>query len=114
VFRGTAEASGSVVEVRGRQGEELAVEIDGSLVERVAAAKDLAVGTPPARLRIDGFEFEETFGVSAEALEAFTDFLDDGDSPPWNYAEELLGDGLVDTHFAVTARGRRAIARLQR
>jgi hypothetical protein len=109
VFRGTAEASGSVVEVRGRTGDELAVEIDGSLVERVAAEKDLAVVTPPARLRVDGFEFEETFGASAEALDSLADFLDDGDSAPWDYAEELLGDGLIDTHFAVTARGRRAL-----
>jgi hypothetical protein len=48
--------------------------------------------------------------VSDEALEALADFLDEGGSPPWEYASELLADGLVDVHLALTPRGHRALA----
>jgi hypothetical protein len=110
VFRGTSEA-GSVVEVRGRTGEELAVEIDGSLVERIAGEKDFATVVPSFRFRLDHIEFEEIFSASHEALQALADFVYDGESPPWQHAAELLSDGLIDTHAALTPRGRRALAR---
>jgi hypothetical protein len=110
VFQGRSEA-GAVVKIRGHKGEELAVEIDGSLVERVAAEKDLSLTGPSARFLLDHTEFEETFNASADALAALSDFLDGGTSPPWEFATELLGDGLIDTHFALIPRGRRALAR---
>ena len=65
--------------------------------------------TPPLSFRVDGIEAHETFTASPEALDALDDFLDDGKPPPWDYASELLSDGLIDTHFAVTPRGRRAL-----
>lgn len=40
-FRGVSDA-GSVVEIRGRNGDELDVVVDGSLVERIAANVDVA------------------------------------------------------------------------
>jgi hypothetical protein len=109
-FRGVSDA-GSVADVRGKPDEELAVVIDGSLAERIVAANDLASRHPSLRLRLDDIEFVETFSASADALEALEDFLTDGESPPWEYAPELLADGLIDTHFALTPRGRRALAR---
>jgi hypothetical protein len=111
VFQGRSEVSSSIVEVR-RKGDELQVEVDGSLLERVAAEKDLSVTTPALRFRLNGTEFEETFNASPEALRALADFLDQGGSPPWDYASELLADGLIDVHFDVTPRGRRALAQL--
>jgi hypothetical protein len=48
--------------------------------------------------------------ASADALEALATFLAKGESPPWEYVEELLSDGLIDTHAALTPRGRRALA----
>jgi hypothetical protein len=112
VFQGRSEVAGSTVEVR-RKDDELQVEVDGSLLERVAAEKDLSVRTPALRFRLNGTEFEETFSTSREALQALADFLDrDGSTPPWEYASELLADGLIDVHFDVTPRGRRALARL--
>lgn len=111
VFQGRSEVSGSIVEVR-RKGDELQVEVDGSLLERVAAEKDLSVTTPALRFRLNGTEFEETFNASPDALRALADFLDQGGSPPWDYASELLADGLIDVHFDVTPRGRRALAQL--
>ena len=110
VFRGRSEAR-SIVEIRGKKGEELDVEIDGALAERIAAAKDFAVTAAPARYRYNRSEFRETFSASPDALQALADFLAEGGSPPWQHASELLGDGLIDVHVALTPRGRRALAR---
>jgi hypothetical protein len=113
VFRGRSEVTGSVVEIR-RSGDELRVDVDGSLVERVAAEKDFKATEPVVTFRLDGQEFEELFTVSDEAIQALADFLEGGESPPWEYASELLADGLVDVHFALTPRGRRALASTRR
>ena len=110
VFRGVTDA-GSVVEVRGGKGEELEVWIDGTLTERIAGEKDFSSVTPPLTFRLNSTEAHETFSTSPEALDALADFLaDDGSGPPWDYASELLSDGLIDVHFALTPRGRRALA----
>jgi hypothetical protein len=58
------------------------VEVDGSLIERVAADKDFAATEPVVTFRLNGQEFEELFNVSDEALQALADFLDGGESPP--------------------------------
>ena len=109
VFRGVTEA-GSDVEVRERTDEELEVRIDGALVERVAAEEDFASTVRPLRVRLDRLRAEETFTASREALDALAEFLEGDESPPWDFAPELLADGLVDVHFALTPRGRRALA----
>jgi hypothetical protein len=110
VFRGVSDVSGSIVEVRGEP-DEYTVEVDGALVERIAAAKDFAAW-PEVRFRVVEAEFRETFDASQPALDALGEFLDDeGSSPPWDYASELLADGIVDVHFALTPRGRRALGR---
>jgi hypothetical protein len=109
LFRGVNEAA-SVVEIRRLDDDELRIEVDGSLVERVAAEKDLASSRPGLRIRIDGMEFTETFEAAGEALDALVDFHELGGNPPWEHASELLADGLIDTHFALTARGKRALA----
>ena len=110
LFYGVTDA-GSVVEVRGKKDDELEVRVDGTLTERVAADKDLSSVTPPLSFGVDGIEAHETFAASAGALDALAGFLDaNGEPPPWDHASELLADGLIDTHFAVTPRGRRALA----
>ncbi len=110
VFRGRAEVSGSVVELRGKRGDEYEVVVDGSVAERIVA-NDLP-SDGPYRFRLDGTanEFDELFDVSPEALEALRRFTADGGSPPWDHAPELLSDGLIDTHAGLTPRGRRALA----
>jgi hypothetical protein len=108
-FRGVSEESGSTVEVRRRSDDELEVWVDGSLLERIEGEKDFQVTGRPVRFRVDNFEFRETFAASPEALAALRDFLEDSASPPWDYARELLADGLIDSHFALTPRGRRAL-----
>lgn len=109
VFRGVSEA-GSVVEVRGQKGEELEVRVDGALSERIAGEKDFASVTPPLSFRLNDTKAHETFTASPEALDALADYLVDGKPPPWDHAAELLSDGSIDVHFALTPRGRRALA----
>jgi plasmid stabilization system protein ParE len=108
VFQGVSDA-GSLVEIRGK-GDELEVKVDGTPVERVVAEKDFAVDRPVVRFRLNHSEAEETFSASLDALRALADFLDDGGTPPWQHASELLADGLIDVHFDLTTRGRRALA----
>jgi antitoxin (DNA-binding transcriptional repressor) of toxin-antitoxin stability system len=110
IFRGVSEVTGSVLEVRGKRGEELEVTVDGAPVERIVGEKDFASVTPGLSFRLDGNDYQETFSASAEALDALAGFLDNGRSPPWEHAAELLEDGLVDVHFGLTPRGKRALA----
>ena len=110
VFRGRSEVTGSIVEIRG-SGDELRVEVDGTLVERVAGEEDFASREPVVTFRLNNPEFEEIFEASDEAHQALAEFLDRGESPPWEHASELLADGLIDVHFALTPRGHRALAR---
>ena len=108
-FQGVNDA-GSVVQVRG-QADEYEVWVDGSLQERIAARKDLSVDKPVLHFRWDEKEITETFNASEEALNALAAYrTEQGASPPWEYASELLADGLIDAHFDLTPRGKRAIA----
>jgi hypothetical protein len=106
VFRGASDA-GSVAEVR-RRGDEFQVWVDGALLERVAAEKDFGSRLPGLTFGVDGFEFRETVAASPEAVSALARFVEEGGRPPWEHADELLGDGLVDVNFGVTPRGHRA------
>jgi hypothetical protein len=108
-FQGVTDA-GSTVQILG-QADEYQVWVDGSLQERIAARKDLSVDKPDLRFRWDGKEIAETFNASEEALTALARYrYDPGSSPPWEYASELLADGLIDVHFDLTPRGKRALA----
>lgn len=111
LFKGTASDTGSVAEIRGRKGEELKVFVDGSLVERVPARTPFDWGGSPARYRMNSTEFVETFDAPQEGLDALSAFLDEGGSPPWEHTRELLADGIIDTHWALTPRGQRALRR---
>jgi hypothetical protein len=86
------------------------VSVDGSLVERVVGDKDFEVDVPSARFRLNGNVFLETFNASPAALEALRRFAESAGMPPWDYASELLADGLIDVHFDLTPGGRRALS----
>ncbi len=109
VFRGRSDEL-SEVEVRRNDVGDLDVVVDGSLSVRVAAEKEFTATVPPVRFRLDKTVFYETFAVSDAALDALADFVEtEGTPPPWEHVPELLSDGLVDLHVAVTPRGRRAL-----
>jgi hypothetical protein len=112
VFTGRSQA-GSVAEVREHENGELHVIIDGSPAERIRA-KMLVSVTKFRLVRPNRLPFFETFRASARARRELRVFLREGGSPPWDVASELLADGLIDVHFALTPRGRRALAALTR
>ena len=59
--------------------------------------------------RIGDFVCIEIFEASGEAIWALGDFLTGRGQPPWRWARELVEDGLVDSEFALTARGKRCL-----
>jgi hypothetical protein len=114
VFLGRAEASGTTIEVR-KAHEAHEIWADGVLTERVEAEKDFADAEPGLKFRWNDLDFDEVFAASDETLGALADFLDSTDtSPPWESASELLEDGVIDVHFALTPRGHRALGALAR
>jgi hypothetical protein len=109
LFRGRSDA-GSVIEIRRDDRGELAIEVDGRLVERLPG-RHIPIGEGhPTVFRLDGTGFREHFRVSPDALAALRKFRAAGGDPPWEHASSLLADGLVDVDFGLTARGRRALA----
>ena len=111
VFRGVAE-SGSRVEIRERPDGDYDVVVDGTPLERIEAQLDFSGTAAPHSFQLDGVSFRETFAASAAALEALRDFVsEEVPEPPWPFAPELKADGLIDGHFGLTARGRRALTR---
>jgi hypothetical protein len=109
-FKGRSEA-GSIVEVRRDRSGELAVTVDGRLVERLEGRVIPIAAGRPAVFRIDGSEFREVFDAGPQALRALRDFRASGGDPPWEHASALLADGLIDLNFALTTRGQRALAK---
>jgi hypothetical protein len=109
LFKGRSETS-SVVEIRRDRSGELAVEVDGRLVERLPARGLPIVEGRTTVFFLGDVQFREVFDVQPGALQAVRDFCASGGSPPWEYAAELLADGLIDVTFGLTARGRRGLA----
>lgn len=110
LFRGRSEA-GSEVVVRECADGKLEVAVDGSPIERVSGL-DLASDGGTASLRVAGRQtFNETFGAPVEALEALRAWAERTEGePPWEHLRALAADGLVDGHFGLTRRGRRAVS----
>ncbi len=109
LFRGRS-AAGSLIEIRRDDRGELAIEVDGRLVERLPG-RHIPIGEGhPTTFRLDGTEFREHFRVSPAALAALREFRATGGDPPWEHASSLLAEGLVDVDFGLTKRGRRALA----
>jgi hypothetical protein len=112
VFRGVGDITGSILEVRG-SGDEYRVFVDGALSERVVADRDFTATGPPLTWCYGDVDYRDTFDVSEDARDALATFVDAGapGSPPWDVATELFADGLIDIHWALTPRGRRALVR---
>jgi len=109
LFKGRSQA-GSVLEARGDPSGELVVKVDGQLVERLEGPTIRTGKGPAAVFSLDGTEFREEFDAGPGALRALRRFRASGGDPPWEHASALLSDGLIDVDFALTARGRRALA----
>ncbi len=107
VFRGRSEMGAEAV-VRRLGPRELDVLVDGAQVERLSTADELFTSSPGLAFRVGDQVYHETFGASAEALDALRTALESGQPAPAD--SELLLDGLVDRDLGLTPRGRRALA----
>ena len=110
LFKGRS-AAGSVAEVRQRADGDCDVVVDGAPLERVAAARDLAESQLPLTFTLADQDFREVFDAPPRALAAALAYISDpSGKPPWQHAAALAADGLIDGTFALTPRGRRALA----
>ena len=85
----------------------------GSVSKTLAPGLRLGWLVAPERLAGDVVSAKASDDLGTPVVEqlALADFLERGESPPWEHASELLEDGLIDVHFALTPRGHRALAR---
>lgn len=109
VFKGRSE-SGFTVEVRPGADGSLDARVDGTVVARLSRRWRSDTGGPTT-LEIGGQVYREVFDASADARGALLQYVQGAaGEPPWSWARMLLEDGLVDPTFALTDRGRRALA----
>jgi len=96
-------ALGGLIEIRETSAGERAVLIDGTCVDHFGA--ELPIESP---LPFGGSLYEETFDSPPEAVGELAAYLRGKlREPPWHWATVLYGDGIIDTTFALTERGRR-------
>lgn len=109
-FRGRSDAGSEAVAFAGADGM-VDLHIDGTLARRLPSLA-LTTRGGHATLEIDGLPvFEERFAAPRAAREALDAWVSHPDgAPPWLHAAALVTDGLIDRHFALTPRGRRALA----
>ncbi|MFT3767702.1 MAG: hypothetical protein QM820_19790 [Minicystis sp.] len=111
LFRGKSEVGSEAVVREGPDGE-LQIAVDGAVIDR-RRRLDLAADPTGAELRAGTRSpFRESFDLPPEALDALRAWVERPRSePPWPWLRALAAEGLVDGHFALTDRGRRAIVR---
>jgi protein required for attachment to host cells len=111
LFRGVTEA-GARVEVRPAPDGGHDVLLDGTRNEHSAVPWQLEVDAPEPLL-VGQIRCREVFDAPDEALRAVARFVATaGSVPPWRWARELFEDGLIDSEFDLTPRGRRALMRV--
>jgi hypothetical protein len=99
--------NGALIEIRVSKSGERAVAIDGARADHFAA--DLPMQSP---LEFGGSLYEETFDAPGEAIEALGAYLRGAvREPPWRWATLLYADGIIDSTFALSERGRRLFER---
>jgi len=109
LFRGRAGEGGTVEVYEGADGTQRIL-VDGREARR--RARKLAFDEKPRPLAYLGREFEEITGAPEAAVAALKEFVArPSGEPPWQWARDLLDDGLIDRHFSLTTRGRRLFAR---
>ncbi len=106
LFKGRTGA-GSLVEIRpARDGYDIF--IDGARSDHSSVPWHLDPDTR-GPVQIGEHACEEVFEAPSAAIAALTEFLAGRAALPWQWARELLEDGLIDPELALTPRGRRCL-----
>ena len=101
---------GARIEIRPASDGGHDIVVDGTLAEHTATRWRLP---PDARepFQIGPHRCREAFEAPQEAIRALQRFVATSEAlPPWRWARELFEDGLIDSEFGLTQRGRRALA----
>jgi hypothetical protein len=109
IFRGRT-AQSVDVDVRERADGEIEIDLDGKPSERLVDRLHLSVDAD-GWAQIADVHARETFDLPIPAERELRRWMRRGGTPPWEYAPSLLAEGIVDDHFAITPRGRRAAER---
>ncbi len=112
IFRGRT-AQGVDVDVRERADGQVEIDLDGQPSERLVDRLHLTVDAG-GWAQIADVHAQETFALPARTAQALRRWMRRGGTPPWEHVRSLLAEGLVDEHFAITPRGRRAVERATR
>jgi hypothetical protein len=112
IFRGRT-AEGVEVDVRERADGQIEIDLDGQLSERLVDRLELTFDGG-GWVQIADVHAQETFDVPTRAMQALRRWMRRGGTPPWEHVQSLLAEGVVDEHFAITPRGRRALERAAR
>jgi protein required for attachment to host cells len=108
LFRGETD-SGTRVEIRPARGGGYDLIADGSRVEHQAVPWHLDPDELPP-FRLGQFVCREVFEAPAEArAELSRTVAEPRGEPPWRWARALFEDGLIDSEFGLTPRGRRSV-----
>ena len=110
LFKGRTDA-GAVVELRPLPSG-YALVTDGACTDHDAIPWHLEPDMR-GRTQIGEHACEEVFDAGPEAVGALSEFLAGRAPPPWQWARELIEDGLIDTELALTPRGRRCLDRMR-
>jgi protein required for attachment to host cells len=110
LFKGRSDA-GTLVEIRPVH-DGCDIFVDGARSDHSSVPWHL---DPETRgpVRIGGHACEETFDAPPAALVTLIESIAGRTDPPWQWARELLEDGLIDPDLALTPRGRRCLDRVR-
>lgn len=108
LFKGRTDA-GTLVEIL-PEANGYTVFVDGMRVDRDEVPWQLEPDMR-GRVQIREHSCDEVFDASEDAVRALDDFLAGRATPPWQWARELIEDGLIDSQLALTPRGRRCLDR---
>jgi len=106
LFKGRTEA-GAIVELRAAP-DGYDIFVDGARSDHSNVPWHLDPETRGPVL-IGAHACDEIFDAPQAAITALTEFLAGRADPPWQWARELLEDGLIDPELALTPRGRRCM-----
>ena len=100
---------GSLIEVRESPQGEYEIIVDGSLRQRSSSRVTFG-GSSPVLLNFADQKWKEMSRANESVLDGLQNYVaSPTGEPPWHLARILFSDGLIDTNFGLTSRGKRIL-----